>query len=73
MSEIIGGVDIGVTAFLGLEEDMPLGICIFHQHGGSYITLEEFLEESKGDLSTVLRQRYACAFEVMAKQLRDGI
>jgi hypothetical protein len=70
--EKIAGPDIGITAFLSIEEDMPLGVCIFHKYGASVITLDELVNESKSDLSPIMRQRYACAFEVMAKQLRQG-
>lgn len=67
---VIAGKDIGINVFLSMEEENPLGICIFHDHGASVITLEEFMKESRIDLSPQMCQRYACAFEVMAKQLR---
>lgn len=48
-----------------------MGIYSFHRFGASLVTLEEFLIESKLDLSPQMRQRYACAFEIVAKQLRS--
>ena len=71
MSELIAGSDIGIYAFLNLEDNASLGICIFHEYGASHVSLEEFIFESKVDLSKSLCQRYACAFEIMAKQLRE--
>lgn len=73
MAETIAGDPIGVTAFLSLEEDNPLGICVFHDYGVSFMTLEEFMDESVIDLSAAMRQRYAGAFEIMAKRLRENI
>lgn len=68
--KLLTGEDIGLHAFLSLDESQPIGIMIFHKHGASIITLESFIEDSKIDLSSVMRQKYACAFEIMAKQLR---
>lgn len=68
---LLAGTDIDLTAFLIIEDENPLGICIFHKYGASVVTLEDFLEESKIDLSLAMRQRYAGAFEIMAKQLRN--
>lgn len=59
--------------FLSLDEDQPLGICVCDDYGLSLVSLEQFMDESKIDLSSSMRQRYACAFEIMAKQLRDGV
>ena len=58
--------------FLSLEEDRPLGICVCNDQGMEHVTLEQFMAESKIDLDNIMRQRYACAFEIMAKQLRDS-
>ena len=69
--ELLAGRDIELTSFLRPEEENPLGICIFHKFGASVVTLQEFIEESKIDLSPVMRQRYAGAFEIIAKQLRS--
>lgn len=68
--KVIAGEDLGVRAFLSIEEENSLGICVFHAHGATFLTLEEFMEESLIDLSSQMRQRYAAAFEIMAKQLR---
>ena len=69
---LIDGDDVGISVFLSLEENQPLGICVFNEMGGTVITLEDFIEESKIGLSSQMSQRYAAAFEIMAKQLRDG-
>lgn len=68
--KLIAGDNIGVSAFLSLEENNHLGLCVFHKYGASFITLEEFMEEALIDLNRQMRQRYAAAFEIMAKQLR---
>ena len=73
MSKLLAGEEIGLTPFLSIDEDSPMGIFIGHKHGYSHFTLEEFMEESLIDLSPNMRQRYACAFEVMAKQLRTAL
>lgn len=73
MSETIAGKDIDICAFLSLEDNKPLSIFIGHDHGCEVITLEEFAEDSMTGLSQSMCQRYACAFEVMAKQLRGKL
>ena len=57
--------------FLSLEENQPLGICVFTDDGMEHVTLEEFMDESKKDLSKHMRMKYAGAFEIMANQLRN--
>ena len=71
MSKLIAGESIDLCPFLNMEESEPLGICIYHVYGASIFTLEEFMRESKTDLSKAMSQRYACAFEIMAKQLSE--
>lgn len=66
----IGQLELQV--FLSNEDDQPLGICVFHDQGGTVVELEEFLQESLIDMSSIMRQRYACAFDIMAKQMRRG-
>lgn len=66
----LAGSDIELSVFLSMDEDQPLGLCVFHKFGASIVELNDFIEESRVDLSTAMRQRYACAFEIMAKQLR---
>lgn len=70
--ETITGDDIGLDLFLCLEEDNEnLGIFIGHVYGASRITLQDFIDESKLDMNASLRTKYAAAFEIMAKQLRE--
>lgn len=61
MPELITGQDIGIHAFLSMEEESPLGICVFHDSGATFLTLEELMEESLIDLNSQMRQRYAAA------------
>lgn len=68
--EIIAGDAMGVSAFLDMGEENPLGICVSHDYGAVFLTLAEFVEESLIGLSIQQRQRYAGAFEIVAKQLR---
>ena len=70
-TKLLAGHEIGLSIFVSIEEDAPLGICVFHDYGGSHVSFEEFMKESTIDLSKSMRQRYACAFEIMAKQLRE--
>lgn len=56
--------------FLSQDEDAPLAVSIFTRRGAGFIALEDLMNESIADLSPVMRQRYACAFEVMSKQMR---
>lgn len=68
---MICGTDINIHPFLSLEEENPLGIILGHDFGASFVTLEDFITESKIDLSPSMCHRYACAFEIIAKQLRE--
>lgn len=56
--------------FLSQDEDAPLAVSIFASQGAEFIALEDLMNESITALSPVMRHRYACAFEVMAKQMR---
>ena len=60
----------GLHCFLSQDEGAPLAACIFTSQGVEFITMESLISGSIADLSPVMRQRYACAFEVMAKQMR---
>ena len=70
---LIAGDSIGIHPFLSLDDSEPMGICIYHAYGGSFVSLTDFIDESKIDMSKVMRMKYAAAFEILAKQLRDGI
>lgn len=71
MSKIIAGGDIGITVFMSMDAEAPLGIAVFHKYGASVIIYEELIRESKIDLCPIMRQRHACALEILAKQLRE--
>lgn len=70
---LIAGNTIGLDAFLSTEQENPLGICIFHQYGASFVDLSDFIEHSKIDMDKMMRHKYACALEILAKQLRESI
>jgi hypothetical protein len=70
--ELIAGRSIGIHPFLSLDSDQEMGLCIYHEFGGSFISLVDFINESKIDMDKVARFKYAAAFEVIAKQLRAG-
>ncbi len=67
--ELIAGSEIGLKLFLGLEEENPLGIFVFHEYGANFISLDEFINESLIDMGHGMIQRYAKAFKRMEKQL----
>lgn len=57
------------TCFLSIEEDQPLGIWWSDDNGCGYIPLDEFLEESKRDMSNRQRERYAKKLQVFIDEL----
>jgi hypothetical protein len=57
--------------FLSLEEDQPLGIFIGSTEGCEHVALDTFMANSLIGLSDDMCKRYAFAFEIMAKQLRE--
>ncbi len=73
MSTIIAGENMDLAAFLSVENDQPLGICVFHKYGGEHIPLDDFFNESLPELGKDIRIRYAEAFENFSKRLRTEI
>jgi len=57
------------TAFFSIDEDKPLGIWWADEYGCGHILLNEFLEESKIDMSEEMCGRYAKKLQKFVDEL----